>query len=77
MVVVEPSHEPLGCAISSVVDDEEDDDVEGGEGARGVEERPPVVPEQLRGGGVSKEQLRRVRVRGFAGARRWNRALRG
>jgi hypothetical protein len=76
MVTAEPSHDPLGCAISSVVD-EEDDGVEGGEEARGVDERPPVAPEWLRSRGVSKEQLRRVRVRVFAGARWWNRATRG
>jgi hypothetical protein len=56
MVVVEPSQEPLGCAMSAVVEDEEEeDDVDGGEEARAVDGRPPMAPERLRGGGVSKE----------------------
>jgi hypothetical protein len=54
MLTAESSYEPLGCAISSVVD-EEDDGVECGEEACSIDERPPVVPERLRGGGVLKE----------------------
>jgi hypothetical protein len=77
MVVVEPSHEPLDCAMSSVVDDEEDDDVADGEEGRGGEERPPVAQNRLRGGGVLTRKLRLVRVRALAGVHRWERALRG
>jgi hypothetical protein len=59
-VTQEPSHDPLGSAISSVVDEEGDDGEELGGEMRGGEERavgeqPPVEPRRLRGGGGSAE----------------------
>jgi hypothetical protein len=59
----------MAVAVEEEEDDEEDDGDGGGE-AHTMDGRPPVVLERLRGGGVSRESLRRVRMQGFAGVRR-------
>jgi hypothetical protein len=74
-VTEEPSHDPLGCAMASVVDEANGGEKRDGE-VRGAEERPPVAPEWLRGGGGPEERLDCVRVRRITGVRRWIHAVR-
>jgi hypothetical protein len=59
-VTQDPSHDPLGSAISTVFDEEEAGGEElGGEMSAGeectVDGQPPVAPKRMRGGGRPAE----------------------
>lgn len=80
-VTLEPSHEPLGSAISTELEEEDDggEEHDGGERggeARAADGRPPVAAKRLRGGDGPAEQRDRVRVQGSPKIRRRNRSAR-
>ncbi|KAK1652732.1 hypothetical protein QYE76_070537 [Lolium multiflorum] len=77
IVVAEPSQEPLGCAMATAVEEDKEDEGDGGGEARTMDGWPPVALERLRSSGVPRESLRRVQMRGLTGVRRRNNAPRG